>query len=277
MYKKNSGYKRKLPSKKFQTQKKSMVLPYGKNVRYRPAPKRTKKAVQQINSIQFINAAGKADEVAVTTAASFQAVSAIKQGTKVDECTGTSVYAKSLYFQAEVTASPAFDTAANTDVFAGDGAQHVPSQSLRADVVKAKNVRVVVLLDRAPNGTLANISDVYKITPAISQAQNYSNVALAAADASSLLMLDPDKTRRFKILMNEVVNVSLNNPIVHIEKYIPLNFYMTFTNNAAAASHETIITNGIYVCAFTSPSSGLDNPEYVRPLWAFSSKLRFEP
>lgn len=277
MYKKNSGYKRKLPTRKYQTQKKSMVLPYGKNVRYRPAPKRTKKAVQQINSIQYINAVGLADQVAVATATTFQTVSAIKQGTKVDECTGTSVYAKSLYFQAEITASPAFDTNANDDVFVGNVATNVPSQALRADVVKAKNVRVVVLLDRAPNGTRATISDVYKCEPAPPQAQNYTAAALGQGDASSLLMLDPDKTRRFKILMNEVVSVSLNSPVVHIEKYIPLNFYMTFTNNTADPTYANIITNGIYVAAFTSPSKGLQNPNYIRPLWAFSSKLRFEP
>lgn len=283
--------KRKFPTKKYQTQKKSMVLPYGKNIRYKKPTRRTKKAVQQINAAVYQNGnAWTSRDVSVALNTPFTQISAVTQGTAVDQCTGTTVYAKSLYVQAQVMCHPETfgDATANTfpekqlcgPSYSGGTRLTFP------EVAKAKNVRLVVLLDRAPNGTVPQINDVYKtnirdvLNSAPPNVKNYSDAALAAS-ATSLLMLDPDKSRRFKILMNQVVTCNLNDPMIHIEKYIPLNFYITYSGNTGAPNDATpamLITNGIYILAFTE-AEGTVNADQNKcvPRWAYTAKLRFEP
>lgn len=288
MYK--TGTKRKFPTKKYQTPKKSMVLPYGKNVRYRKPVRRTKKAVQQVNSIQYVNSLGKADPVSTALDTQFFGISAVGQGTSVDQCTGTTIYAKSLYFQCQVSISPTVALADNADLFTAPGAQNLINNQGLVSYGKAKNVRVVILLDRAPNGTVPRFNDVYKTAatnpgavpnyrlPNVKNPQDAGGHVANPNAATPLVMLDPDKTRRFKILMNEIVTVNVNDPCVHIEKYIPLNFYITLSGNTTNPPESTqLITNGIYCLAFTEPERVPELPNAFVPFWAFTSKMRFEP
>lgn len=287
MYK--TGTKRKFPTKKYQTPKKSMVLPYGKNIRYRKPVRRTKKAIQQINSIQYVNALGKADPVSTALDTQFYPVSAVTQGTAVDQCTGTTIYAKSLYFQCQVAINPSVAANNSADLFTANNNQGLENNQGLLAYAKAKNVRVVVLLDRAPNGTVPKFNDVYKTVATnaatvpnyrLPNVKNPTDPGAHGANpnaATPLVMLDPDKTRRFKILMNEIVTVSLNDPCVHLEKYIPLNFYITMSgNNTAVPEGTQLITNGVYCLAFTEPER-VPTADVFNPAWAFTSKMRFEP
>lgn len=272
-----TGYKRKFPAKKYPTQAKSMVLPYGKNIKYRKPSKRTKKAIQQINSIQYNSANRNADIVPVAGNTPLLQISAIKQGTGVDNCVGTQVYAKSLYVQMQVSISPRINPGNDAAIVA-----YVENGGIVGTVyaAKAKNVRVAVILDRSPNGTLPTLADVYKQTIVPNIKGYYGNGP--EGQASSLLMLDPNKTRRFKVLMNEIITVSFDTPCVHFEKYIPLNFFIQMNGNNGGAgggdppSYEWLVTNGIYIVAFTEPET-CTNPTWHNPFWAFTSKLRFEP
>lgn len=219
-----------------------------------------------------------------------RSISHIQQGTAVYQCTGTTVFAKSVYVQAELKLDPRsfIDGADPPPVF-------VPPQDgnarVFAGIVKAKNVRFVVFQDRAPNGTVARISDIYKMAanliyppPAPPNPQTHGpNISwisgnAGGASATATLMLDPDKSRRFKILMNEVVTLTLDTPIAFVEKYIPLNFFITYAGNSAAPTPEQIITNGIYILCFTEGDlSSQENSARAMPRYAYTAKLRFEP
>ena len=281
MYRK-SGYKRTYPKRKFAPKKKSMVLPYGKNTRYNPkaGQARTKKATQQINSSVYqSDEAGKNDPVSVAMDTQGDCVSAVSQGTAVYQCTGTTIFCKSLYVQYEVKLNPiSFSDDANPPaIFA---TSQVGGAKVYQEVAKAKNVRVVVIQDRAPNGTVPKLSDIYTNEHESVAPPNITWISgpAAPATASTTLMLDPDKSRRFKVLMNEVVTVSLSDPIVHGEKYIPLNFFTTFAGNTGDPNPNHIITNGIYIFTFCESDFTIaDNSSRAAPRRTWTAKLRFEP
>lgn len=233
--------------------------------------------MQQINSKHYYGTDKAAISVNSNPAETFLQVSAVVQGTDVDNCNGTSIYAKSIYVQFCVGVNPWRH--ANGQEYVASNAVPDFSDSAQMDLiaVKAKAVRLVVLLDRAPNGTTPTYNNVYLTAnaPNITGRTVQGN----ANACSSVACLDPKQTRRFKILMNEVVISSWNNPIVHVEKYIPLNMYMTYSgNNVNAPSGAHIVTNGIYVMAFCDPELNTTSETLLfQPYYTVSSKLRFEP
>ena len=166
----------------------------------------------------------------------------------MDNCNGTSIYAKSIYVQWCLGVNP-WRFADGHEFVASQAAPDF-SDSAQMDLIatKAKSVRLVVLLDRAPNGTLPTYNNVYLIADAPNitgrTVQNANNFC------SSVACLDPKQTRRFKILMNEVINISWNNPVIHVEKYIPLNMYMTYSGNNANALRLVPCLNFITYLSF---------------------------
>lgn len=276
-----AGYKRKFPTKKYPTPKKSMVLPYGKNIRYKKPTRRTKKATQQINSKQFISQTSQAGRVATATDSEFVAINWIQQGSTVEECTGTSVYVKSLYVQGQVSITPTPDEDGNFISMRVNNGCNFPGNRAPLSFAHARNVRIVVLLDRAPNGTVPKLDDVYLVAPIPPCIKNITGADAGGATMTPCVTLDPDKSRRFKVLMNQIVQLNYyNDQIVHFEKYIPLNMMVTMTgNNVAniANAKRWLITNGVYIQAFTDIELEATDQVKWTPRWVWHAKLRFEP
>lgn len=208
----------------------------------------------------------------------------VVQGSGVENCTGTTIYCKSLYIQGEISINANLPQITVGNVYGVAAGGNKENQGVAGSCLltasKAANVRVVVLLDKAPNSTNATIADVYKIAPVPCNIKNF-NTLDAGATATPTLALDPDKTRRFKILYNEVFTVTMDTPLVHYEKYIPLNFYTVLTGNDripdGSNGHQLLVTNGIYFLAFTSPADTTADPDLYTPFITMVSKLRFEP
>lgn len=230
-------------------------------------------------------------KVARTAATQFMCISDVVQGNAIDQCVGTQIYAKSIYIQVECK-MPVYVGMATNQII--EDPPNVNNLALMnrylyttnndddvafgyPELMKHGLCRVIVIQDRCPNGTLPSLADVYKAnqnsTIASTPVNSPPNNTFVPGSSSTLMMLDRDKTRRFKVLWNELVSVNFNNPQVHVEKYIPLNFYIQYSGNVGNQNHAHMINNGIY--ALVVGNSPIDNRsnDYDEPYFALTANL----
>lgn len=248
----------------------------------------TKKATQQLNTKVFtfyrkdangaiaspVNLAvdgRKGQKVSVLGSEYLTCVSFVTTGSDTNQCIGNQIIARSAYLQCDVSI-PAIQVPPDTDI-------HGTGTALSSEWHTANLVRICLIQDKACNGVCPKYSDVFLMdhNPNIKN----NSASTAAGDETTLstsITLNPDKSRRFKILFNEVVSLSEATPFVHVEKYMKLNFPIMYQNNAGDPAMSQQITNTLFMGVFSNndqTSTALANEMICNTAWTV--KLRFEP